>query len=69
MPSSVQRAEIIDAYHEAFSPHHLDRQWIGADTDETALGRRACNPRQKVFEFAKEIFFVFKKRLHLDINL
>jgi hypothetical protein len=44
--------------------------WIGADTDETALlGRCARNLRQKVFEFAKEIFFVFKKRLDLDINL
>jgi hypothetical protein len=44
--------------------------WIGADTDETTLlGRCACDLRQEVFEFAQEVFFVFEKRLHLDIDL
>ena len=44
--------------------------WIGADADETALQRRcACDLGQKIFEFAEEIFLVFKKRLHLDIYL
>jgi len=44
--------------------------WIGADTDKTALlGGCASDLRKKVFELAKEVFLVFEKRLHLDIDL
>lgn len=44
--------------------------WIGADANEaTLLGGCACDLRQKIFEFAEEVFFVFEKRLHLDIDL
>jgi hypothetical protein len=44
-------------------------RWIWTDTDETLLSRCASDLRQKVFELAEEVLFVFEERLNLDIDL
>jgi hypothetical protein len=45
-------------------------QWIGANTDKTALlGRCTSDLREKVFKLAEKVFLVFEESLHLDIDV